>query len=158
MTGKEVDLLGEEVDLLGIVWAHLSVTFLCMRGSRMFCQRGSKCDNVVFFLVDGGIEDPNTAKMGHHRLVGRCWPNIECWLGSFVILLGIRTSIAKKPYILWFFRGVPTPCPPSGSGHVVMGLHWCELFVNIFFNPFMPNGISHLYQLDESNLNLRVVG
>ena len=29
-----------------------------MRGSRKFCQRGSKFDN-FFFLVDEGIEDPN---------------------------------------------------------------------------------------------------
>ena len=28
-----------------------------MRGSRKFCQRGSKFD--IFFLVDEGIEDPN---------------------------------------------------------------------------------------------------
>ena len=30
-----------------------------MRGSRKFCQSGSKFDN--FFLVDEGIEDLNTA-------------------------------------------------------------------------------------------------
>ena len=31
-----------------------------MRGSRKFCQRGSKFDNVhFFFIVDLGIEDPN---------------------------------------------------------------------------------------------------
>ena len=34
-----------------------------MRGSRKFCQRGSKFDNVFFFffffLVDEGIEAPN---------------------------------------------------------------------------------------------------
>ena len=33
-----------------------------MRGSRKFCQRGSKFN--VFFLVDEGIEDPNTAMNG----------------------------------------------------------------------------------------------
>ena len=33
-------------------------------------------------------------------------------LGSFVIFQGIRTSIAKEPIILWFFRGAQTPCPP----------------------------------------------
>ena len=42
-----------------------------MRGSRKICQRGSKFDNFFFFsfflLVNGGIEDPNTAKMGHHQ-------------------------------------------------------------------------------------------
>ena len=39
-----------------------------MRGSRMFCQRGSKSDNVFFFsysfLVDEGREDPNTTISG----------------------------------------------------------------------------------------------
>ena len=30
-----------------------------MRGPKSFCQRGSKFDNVLF-LVDEGIEDPNT--------------------------------------------------------------------------------------------------
>ena len=28
----------------------------------------------------------------------------------------IRTSIPKKPYILWFSGG-PDPLPPSGSAH-----------------------------------------
>ena len=36
-----------------------------MRGSRKFCQRGSKFDNI--FLVDEGKEDPNTAINRHHR-------------------------------------------------------------------------------------------
>ena len=45
---------------------------------------------------------------------GRLWPNIDCWFGSFVILQGIRTSNANKPYILVIFQGggVRTPCPP----------------------------------------------
>ena len=34
-----------------------------MRGSRKFCIRGSKFEK-VFFLVDSGIEDPNTAING----------------------------------------------------------------------------------------------
>ena len=45
-----------------------------------------------------------------------CWPNIKCWLGSFVIFQRIRTSIAKKPYIFVIFQvgsGPPdTPPPP----------------------------------------------
>ena len=36
----------------------------CMRGSREFCQRGSNFDNVYYFLVDEGREDPNTTKSG----------------------------------------------------------------------------------------------
>ena len=42
-------------------------------------------------------------------LACRWWPNIENWLGSFVIFQGIWTSIAKKPYILWFFDGWGVP-------------------------------------------------
>ena len=72
-----------------------------MRGYRKFCQRGSIFDNsffyIFFHLVDEGIEDPNynykraiigaTAKrhLNGVSLAGRWWPNIECWLGSFVI-------------------------------------------------------------------------
>ena len=39
--------------------------------------------------------------------------NIECWLGSFVIFQGIRTSIAKEPFSFVIFWGFQTPCPPS---------------------------------------------
>ena len=42
-------------------------------------------------------------------LADRWWPDIECWLGSFVIFQGIRTSIAKKHITLWFFRGWRSP-------------------------------------------------
>ena len=38
----------------------------------------------------------NALKAGHHR---------QCWLNSVVIFQGIRTSIAKKPYIFVFFQG-----------------------------------------------------
>ena len=74
----------------------------------------SNCANV--FLVDKGREDPNTTISGPssarqwNAIKWRslaCWwlPNIECWLGSFVIFSGSGPNIAKKPYILWFFRG-----------------------------------------------------
>ena len=33
------------------------------------------------------------------------WPSIECWLGSFVIFQGIRTSTAKRTIFLWFSGG-----------------------------------------------------
>ena len=50
----------------------------------------------------------------------RWCPNIECWLGSFVIFQGIRTSITKKPYIIVIFQGGPNPLPPpSSSTHAV---------------------------------------
>ena len=50
-------------------------------------------------------------------LACRWWPYIECWLEIFVVFKGIRTSIAKKPYIFVIFQGSPDPLPPSGSAH-----------------------------------------
>ena len=40
------------------------------------------------------------------------WPCIQCWLGSSVVLQGIRASIAKKPYSLVIFQGVQAVCSP----------------------------------------------
>ena len=40
------------------------------------------------------------------------WPNIEYWLGSFVVLQGIRTCIAKKPYFCDFSGGPDALSPP----------------------------------------------
>ena len=111
------------------VWilAVLSICCYLKHGSRKFCQRGSKFDNVFFFFffflfVDGGIEDLNTALNGPSlacyrnaiSIAGRWWPNIKCWFGSFVIFHGIQTSIAKKPFIFVIFQGVgPDPLSPS---------------------------------------------
>ena len=50
-----------------------------MRGSRKFCQRGSKFD---FFLVDDGREDPNTTISG---------PSLAC----------------QQNAIKWQFAGMP---------------------------------------------------
>ena len=42
--------------------------------------------------------------------------HVEYWLGRFVILQGIQTNVAKKPYSFVIFCGgggvVLTPCPP----------------------------------------------
>ena len=91
-------------------------------------SEGPKFDNV--FLVGEGKEDPNNTINGPSSarqrnavsLAGRRWPNVECWLGSFVIFQGIRTSISKKTYIFVILQGGGgegrTPCPPSsGSAH-----------------------------------------
>ena len=116
-----------------------------MRGSRKFCQRGSKFDiSFYFFLVDDGIEDPNITinwpssarqrnailmfrycrNKVHYNgvsLAGRRWPNIECWLGSFVIFqVGSEPVLLRKPMFFVIFQGggsgPPAP-PPSGSAH-----------------------------------------
>ena len=47
-------------------------------------------------------------------------PTLNSGLVAFVIFQGIRTSIAKKPYIFVIFQGGPDllpPPPPSGSAH-----------------------------------------
>ena len=59
-------------------------------------------------------------------LAGRWWPNIECWLCTFVILQGVCTSIAKKPIALWFFRG----CVRSAH-------EWRVNFGNVFGKPIL---------------------
>ena len=71
-----------------------------MRGYKKFCPH-----LITFFLVDEGIEDPNLTKMGHHGPASetplKLWADDGSTLNdSFVIFQGIRTSIAKKPYIL----------------------------------------------------------
>ena len=45
--------------------------------------------------------------------------NIDCWLGSFVIFQGIRTSFAN----LLFFRGGGGPDPRMPGE--IMGMHRC---------------------------------
>ena len=47
-------------------------------------------------------------------LVGHQRPNIECWIGSFVLLRGSGPVLLRNPIFLLFSRGVRTP---SGSVH-----------------------------------------
>ena len=58
------------------------------------------------------IGPPAKRHLNGVSLACQWWSNIECWLGSFVIFLGVRISVDKKPYILWFFRWGPVPLPP----------------------------------------------
>ena len=58
-------------------------------------------------------EDPNTNIGPPAKRHCRWWPNIECWLGSLVNFQGMRTSIARKPYIFVIFqRGSGPSCLP----------------------------------------------
>ena len=59
------------------------------------------------------IDPPAKRHLNGVLLAARWWPNIECWLSSFVDLHGIRTSIAKKPYIFVIFQGGGGPYPLS---------------------------------------------
>ena len=107
-------------------------------------QRGFDFEN-VFFLVDVWIRI--SLKSGQYRSAsetpfkwrfagGPIMPNIEFWLGSFVIFQGIRISIAKKPFIFVISQGgVRTPCPPppppSGSAHVEPLSNQMEYLISI---------------------------
>ena len=93
-----------------------------MRGSRKFCQCGLTM--TTFTLVDEGREDPNITKRGPSSACQRTaiemafhWRADDGCFGSFEIFQGIRTSIAKKPYIFVIFQeGGPDPLPPTPAG------------------------------------------
>ena len=55
------------------------------------------------------------------------------WIWSGLILL-------RNPILLWFFRGVRTPCPPSGSAH-----EWC--WYSPIFGMFLKQIFSAYLQL-----------
>ena len=84
-------------------------------------MRGCHCKWVI-------IGPPTKRHLNGVWLVCQWWPNIECWLSSFVIFQGIQTSVAKKHFIsviffsFFFWGGGPDPLspppPPSGSVHV----------------------------------------
>ena len=78
-----------------------------MRGSRKQCQKGANSTLKFFFkLMKGVIIGPQAKRhLNGVSLASGQWPNIECWLCSFVDLQGIRSSIAKKPYRFVNFQG-----------------------------------------------------
>ena len=71
-----------------------------------------------FFKLMRGY--PITTFSGHHRPASQTpfkwgwWPNIECWLESFVIIRGSGPVLLKKLYFCDFQggEGVRTPCIP----------------------------------------------
>ena len=112
-----------------------------MRGSRKFCQRGSKFDSffLFFFSVDEGREDPNTTisrpsfgPSAKHHLNGvllacRWWPHIDCRLGSFVVSRVSWPVLLRNPILLWFLgEGFRPPIPPFKSTHVNAHTYLCS--------------------------------
>ena len=86
-----------------------------------FVRGGPTSNWQLFFLkIWWGREDANTTiisgpSLAHQQntmLACWWWPNIECWLGSYVIFRGSRPVLLRNPLFLWFFRGVQTPVPP----------------------------------------------
>ena len=81
-----------------------------MRGSRKFCQGGSKADNVFFSLMGEELSKyhykralfglPAKRHLNGVSLACRFLPKIESWLGSFTILRGSGTVLLKNPIFL----------------------------------------------------------
>ena len=72
-----------------------------MRGSRKFCQRDPTLTTLVF-KVDGGREDPSLTFSGPssaRQHADEC-QTLNAGLAA-VIFQGIRTCIARKPYIFF---------------------------------------------------------
>ena len=90
-----------------VLFFGLYFGFKCMRGGH---------------FKQANIGQPAKRHLNGVLLAGRWWPNIECWLVSFEIFQGIRTSIAYKTYIFVIFLGggggTDPPVQPSGSAHV----------------------------------------
>ena len=70
-------------------------------------ERGSK-----YHFKWAIISPPAKCHLNGVSLAYRCWPNIKCWLRTFMIFWGIRTSIARKPYIFVIFQGGPDTLYP----------------------------------------------
>ena len=92
-----------------------------MRRSRKFCQRGGGGGCFFCWWEMGGskyhykraiIGPPAKPHFNGVSLACQWWPNIECWLGSFVIFQGIWTKLLRNPIFLWFFRRGPDPRSP----------------------------------------------
>ena len=104
----------------------------------------------LFLFVWDSLEEGST--ISGPSSACRWWPNIECWLGSFVIFMGIRTIVAKKPYFL-FYRSGPGSAHDSWQSvlHCTQDQRsfrqacanaWYRNRWILWLNPFMPNGMS----------------
>ena len=111
-----------------------------MRGSRKFCKRGFNSDNVYFIFI-WWVERGSKIALK----AGWYWPNIECWLGSFLIYQGIWTSIAKKPYIFVIFQvGSGPPAAPlwirvCSIGVQMRFLRICDKYQNLICWTMYPS-------------------
>ena len=120
---KMIESFQVNTSILGF-WCQFSKG--SMRRSRKFCQRRSNHDN--FFLVYEGWVDPNSTisspSSAHQQnditmalwngvlLTCWWWPNIECWLGSFVIIRGSGPELLRNPICFVIFQGGPLYPPP----------------------------------------------
>ena len=88
-------------------------------------ERGSK-----YHFKRAIIGQPAKHHLNGVLLAGWWWPNIEYWLPSFVVLQGIRTSIAKKPYIFVI------PPPPLDPHMIILQYFWPLLSSHLSLRSF----------------------
>ena len=81
-------------------------------------ERGSKLNK---YHYKRAIIDPRAKRhLNGVSLACRWWPNIECWLGSYVIFRGSRPVLLRNPIFLWIFRGGgPDTLSPPMDPHLI---------------------------------------
>ena len=93
----------------------------------MFCQLGQR-----FFLVYEGREDSKTTRgpsSAASETAFRWWADGGPTLNAGLVFQGIRTSIAKKPYIFCDFSGGPLdPLMDNEAGEVFGQFGCCYYF------------------------------
>ena len=110
----------KEYNMMGI-FSFLTFIFLRLEtctNPESFFRGGPTSTTFIFFLVDEGREDSNinisgpssACQQNAFYMVFR-WRADDGPLGSFVAIMGIRTSISKKQYS-GGWGGVWIPCPP----------------------------------------------
>ena len=101
------------------------------------------------------IDPPAKCHLNGVSLARRWWPNIECWLGRFVIFQGVRTSIAKKPFFSWFFRGSGPPLSPLDPPmlSVWVGQNVCSALGTIWFMIFPKWSSAHFNLFEKKNFH-----
>ena len=84
----------------------------------------------VFSLMGGGGgKDPNATISWPSSLVGRWWPNIEFWIGSFVILRGSGPVLLRNPIFFVIFQegGGLDPLSPLWIRTCSVKRYWVHL-------------------------------
>ena len=135
-----------------------------LRRSRKFCQRGSKNDSFfVVFLVDEGIEDPNTTVNGPSS--ARQWntihmafpwwadegPTLNAGLVALWFFSRSGPILLRNPKFLWFFSGGGSrpPVPPLDLS-MSTKIPWTGSYVNycnIYFDGYLGPDMNSLCTL-----------
>ena len=111
----------------------LSISMIIADQSILFVRGVGGGDKIIIFLVDRGIEDPNSrykwATIGPaseeiaFRWRANDGPTLKAGLVALCDFQGIWTSIANKPYIFVIFQGGSGPLSPLWIRPCVLQIH-----------------------------------